>query len=63
MRYVPEGMYTTAGVSVDESHTQGPQRFPSLIARLIASESSVTPSPYKVSYVSVQVAEYSPLAP
>jgi hypothetical protein len=36
---------TTAGVTVLELQPDGPHRFPSMIALLIAAVSSVTPSP------------------
>ena len=42
--YVPGGKYTRAGVTVDESQPK-PHRFPDEIAKLIASVSSVEPSP------------------
>lgn len=45
MTYVPLGKYTMAGVVVEDSHTHGAQRLPSVIAALMAAESSVTPSP------------------
>lgn len=43
-RYVPGGKYTVAGLTVDDPQLL-PHRFPSLIARFMASVSSVLPSP------------------
>lgn len=45
IRYVPAGKYTVAGVVVDEAQLPGAHLFPSLMARLMAAVSSVTPSP------------------